>query len=112
MRGREDLHAARLRPVGALRLDLRRPRSMLLHMPKLTSSLRHVHLFRSSGRQFVRIPRGFELPGSEAIMRKEGDRIVIEPALRRSLREVLAGLETIDEALVEPGDPPPRRVDL
>jgi len=27
----------------------------------------------------VRIPREFELPGEDAIIRKEGDRLIIEP---------------------------------
>jgi antitoxin VapB len=41
---------------------------------------RHVRLFRNGRNQAVRIPREFELPGKDAIMRKEGDRLVIEPA--------------------------------
>lgn len=86
---------------------------ILLNMPKPASfSPRRVRLFRNGRSQVVRIPREFELPGSEAIMRKEGDGIVIEPAPRRSLREVLAGLETLDDVLAEPDDPPPRPVDL
>ncbi len=40
---------------------------------------RHVKLFKNGRNQVVRIPRGFELPGKDAIMRKEGDRLIIEP---------------------------------
>jgi antitoxin VapB len=58
---------------------------------------RQVKLFRNGRNQAVRIPREFELPGKEATMRKEGDRLVIEPALPRSLLAVLATLEPIDE---------------
>jgi antitoxin VapB len=76
------------------------------------STARRVRLFRNGRSQAVRIPREFELPGGEVIMRREGERIVIEPAPRRSLRDVLASLETLDEELVDPIDAPPRPVDL
>jgi antitoxin VapB len=58
---------------------------------------RHVKLFRNGRNQAVRIPREFELPGEDAVMRKEGDRLVIEPAPPRSLLAVLAALEPLDE---------------
>ena len=58
---------------------------------------RLVRLFRNGRNQAVRIPREFELPGEEAIMRKEGERLVIEPAPPRSLLAVLATLEPIEE---------------
>ena len=45
---------------------------------------RHVKLFKNGRNQAVRIPREFELPGEDAIMRKEGDKLIIEPAPRRS----------------------------
>jgi antitoxin VapB len=60
---------------------------------------RHVRLFKNGRNQAVRIPREFELPGRDAIMRKEGDRLVIEPAPPRSLLAVLATLEPIEETL-------------
>ena len=37
---------------------------------------RHVRLFRNGRNQALRIPREFELPGDEAILRKEGDRLI------------------------------------
>ncbi|MGH6897152.1 MAG: antitoxin [Geminicoccaceae bacterium] len=58
---------------------------------------RHVRLFRNGRNQAVRIPREFELPGEDATMRKEGDRLVIELAPPRSLLAVLATLEPIEE---------------
>lgn len=62
-------------------------------------SERHVRLFRNGRNQAVRIPREFELPGEEAIIRQEGDRLVIEPVKpRRNLLEILATLEPIEEA--------------
>ena len=54
---------------------------------------RRVKLFRNGRNQAVRIPREFELPGKDALMRKEGERLVIEPAKAVSLLEVLATLD-------------------
>lgn len=42
------------------------------------SAERHVRLFRNGANQAVRIPKEFELPGNEAVMRREGDRLIIE----------------------------------
>jgi antitoxin VapB len=68
---------------------------------------RHVRLFRNGRSQFVRIPREFELPGNEAILRREGERLVIEPLKpKRNLLEILATLEPIDEEFLEIDDPP------
>jgi antitoxin VapB len=58
---------------------------------------RHVRLFRNGRNQAVRIPREFELPGKDAMMRKEGARLIIEPAPPTSLLAVLATLEPLDE---------------
>lgn len=66
-------------------------------MPKELVVERHVRLFRNGRNQAVRIPREFELPGEDAIMRKEGDRLTLELAPPRSLMAVLATLATLDE---------------
>ncbi|MDF1631839.1 AbrB/MazE/SpoVT family DNA-binding domain-containing protein [Mycoplana sp. MJR14] len=59
---------------------------------------RVVKLFRNGRNQAVRIPVEFEMPGDEAVMRKEGDRLIIEPKRKKSdLLEWLATLEPIDE---------------
>ena len=59
---------------------------------------RHVRLFRNGRNQALRIPREFELPGDEAILRKEDGRLVIEPvARRRDLRELLPTLPPLNE---------------
>ena len=46
---------------------------------------RHVRLFRNGRNQAIRIPREYELPGNEAIIRREGRRLIIEPLQRLSL---------------------------
>jgi antitoxin VapB len=80
----------------------------MLHDPEVPMQTeRHVRLFRNGRNQALRIPREFELPGDEAILRQEGDRLVIEPiAPRRSLMDILATWEPIDEELPEIDDPP------
>jgi antitoxin VapB len=45
----------------------------------------------------VRIPREFELPGEDAVMRREGEKLIIEPAPRESLLALLATLAPLDE---------------
>ena len=60
-------------------------------------SERHVKLFRNGRNQALRIPREFELEGDEAILRKEGDRLIIEPVRQGGLLSVLAGLKPLDE---------------
>ena|ERR1700722_13443150 len=74
------------------------------------SAERHVKLFRNGRNQAGRIPREFELPGHEAIMRKEGGRLVIEPAPQlSSLVDYVATIEPegfpeIEDRLPEPVD--------
>ncbi len=74
---------------------------------------RHVKLFRNGRSQAVRIPREFELPGEDAIMRKEGEKLIIEPKPRKqSLIELLDSWEPIDEEIGEIPDFPSEPVDL
>ncbi|HEX4079528.1 MAG TPA: hypothetical protein VHX61_11735 [Rhizomicrobium sp.] len=73
---------------------------------------RHVKLFRNGRNQAVRIPREFELPGEDALMRKDGERLIIEPARKKTLLEVLATLENLDEDFPEIPDLPAEPVDI
>ena len=73
---------------------------------------RHVKLFKNGRNQAVRIPREFEIPGEDAIMRKEGNRLIIEPALPGSLLAVLARLSPLDEDFAPIADLPPGPLDL
>ncbi|PIV88202.1 MAG: AbrB/MazE/SpoVT family DNA-binding domain-containing protein [Hydrogenophilales bacterium CG17_big_fil_post_rev_8_21_14_2_50_63_12] len=58
---------------------------------------RHVKLFRNGRNQALRIPREFELPGDQAIIRRQGDQLIIEPIKTRPLLELLATLKPLDE---------------
>ena len=68
---------------------------------------RHVRLFRNGRNQAVRIPRDFEMDGNEAIIRKEGNRLILEPVSNKNpLLELLKTLEPIQEEIPEMEDPP------
>ena len=71
------------------------------------SNQRQVKLFRNGRNQAVRIPVEFELPGDEAIMRREGDRLVIEPVRKRGLLAFLQRMTPFDGEFPEIDDPAP-----
>jgi antitoxin VapB len=68
---------------------------------------RYVRLFRNGRNQAVRIPVEFELPGDEAIIHRDGDRLVIEPVRKRGLVALLKTMKPVDEDFPEIDDPPP-----
>jgi antitoxin VapB len=86
---------------------------MLRHMPKRTVPVagRHVRVFKNGRNQAVRIPREFELPGEDAIMRREGNRLMIEPP-PKSLLALLETLTPLSEDFPPIRDLPPDPVDL
>lgn len=73
---------------------------------------RHVKLFRNGRNQAVRIPVEFELPGNEAVMHRDGDRLVIEPLRRRRLSGLLAAMKPLDATFpqIEDAIPPAEKV--
>lgn len=65
---------------------------------------RPVRLFRNGANQAVRIPKEFELPGKDALIHREGNKLIIEPVTPKlvkgsaaALLAVLATMEPIDE---------------
>jgi antitoxin VapB len=76
------------------------------------SEQRHVKLFRNGRNQAVRIPVEFELPGDEAIMHRDGDRLVIEPVRKRGLIALLKSMKPLEEVFPEIDDPVPGREDV
>lgn len=59
---------------------------------------RHVRFFRSGRNQAIRIPREFEMDAEEAIIRREDDRLVIEPIRKPGLLATLSKLPALNEA--------------
>ena len=73
---------------------------------------RRVSLFRNGRNQAVRIPKGMEFPGDEAVLHKEGDRLILEPVHPASLLALLKTLTPIEEDFADIEDPVPEPVDL
>ena len=76
-------------------------------MPPSVPTSRRVRLFRNNRNQAVRIPVEFELPGNEAIISREGERLIIEPVRKKGLAALLDSWEPLDEEFPEIDDPPP-----
>lgn len=76
------------------------------------NAYRNVKLFRNGRNQAVRIPREFELPGDDAIMHREGDKLIIELSQGGGLLALLAELTPIEDSFPQIDDPPPDPVDL
>lgn len=66
---------------------------------------RRVKLSRNGRNQGVRIPCAFELPGEEAVLREDGDSLILSPTPPKSLLAVLARLAPIDEGFSPILDP-------
>ena len=69
----------------------------------------YVSLFRNDRNQALRISGELELPAGKAIIRKDGDKLIIEPVRTGGLLALLATLEDsettfseMDEALLHP----------
>ena len=73
---------------------------------------RHVRLFRNGRNQAVRIPREFELPGNEAVLYRDGERLILEPLGKPGLRELLGSWDAIETSWPEIDDPVPEAVEL
>lgn len=81
--------------------------------PEPEATERHAALFRNGRNQAVRIPREFEMEGTQVLMRKEGDRLILSPVRKNRLLDLLASWQPLDEALPIVEDAPPQsREDL
>ncbi|HTM77805.1 MAG TPA: AbrB/MazE/SpoVT family DNA-binding domain-containing protein [Devosia sp.] len=61
------------------------------------TQLKTASLFRNGRNQAVRIPVEFEMPGTEVTIRKEGDKLVLEPKTRKmTISEFLDSIEPVD----------------
>jgi antitoxin VapB len=59
--------------------------------PQRSSKPREAKLFRNNRSQAVRIPVEFELPGDRVLIRREGEKLIIEPVNKPSnIVELLA----------------------
>ena len=58
----------------------------------LDSPSRKVRLFRNGANQAVRIPKEFELPGKDAVIHREGNRLIIEPVQTKPAKGTAAAM--------------------
>jgi antitoxin VapB len=65
-----------------------------------------VKLIKIGGNQVIRIPIGFELPGTNATLRREGKRLILEPLSRPSLRSLFTSWNALPDGLPPFGDAP------
>ena len=56
------------------------------------AATRIVRLFKNGRNQAVRIPKEWELPGNSARVTKDGNRLILEPAARKTFGDVIAEL--------------------
>ena len=49
-------------------------------------------LFRDNNRKALRIPADYEIPEDRVMIRRDGERLIIEPVRKKNLLEVLADL--------------------
>ena len=80
----------------------------------MPTEVRKVRLFRNGRNQALRIPRDMELEGGEALVHREGDRLIVQPVRRGKLVSLLAKLQPIEETFpdVDDGLPAPDDVTL
>lgn len=64
-------------------------------MPQQQDASREARLFRDNESQVLRIPAAYEISRDRVIIRKDGDRLIIEPVQKRNLLEVLADLRPL-----------------
>lgn len=67
--------------------------------------MRRAKLFQNGGSQAVRLPRELRLPGSEVVVYREGDRVVLEPTVRAWSGRFVDTVLTLSPAQLVDPDP-------
>ena len=69
----------------------------------IDTGARAVKLFRNGANQAVRIPKEFELPGTDALMHREGNRLILELVPDRPKKGTMAALALALQEMAELG---------
>lgn len=64
-------------------------------MPQHQDTGREARLYRYNNCQVLRIPADYEIPGDRVMIRRDGERLIIEPVQKKNLLEVLADLRPL-----------------
>lgn len=79
----------------------------------MSDAARRVSLFRNGRSQAIRIPKEFELPGTEAMIQREGDVLLIKAvSAKKTLLQLLDEWEPLDVDFPEIDDLPPEPVEF
>jgi antitoxin VapB len=81
---------------------------MPAYFPESIVTERHASLFRNGRNQAVRIPREFEINGTEVLIRKEGDCLILTPIGKNRLLDLLASWEPLNDGMPDVEDLPPQ----
>ena len=81
------------------------------------NAVRHVRIFKNGRSRAIRIPKDLDIFDDEVVMTEENGRLVLEPAKKRSLGDVLDWLATKpplgpEDDFPEINDAPPEPVDF
>jgi antitoxin VapB len=77
------------------------------------NNIRRVSLFKNGRSQALRIPKEFELPGTEVTIERVGSALVVEPvAKRKSLVEAMDSFGPVGEDFPDIEDLPPEPFSL
>ena len=74
---------------------------------RVNTEQREVRLFRNGRNQAIRIPREFELPGESVVLRREGNRLIIEAIPVDPLLSFLQSCKPLDVDFPDIDDLPP-----
>ena len=78
----------------------------------MNNTERRVRLFRNGRNQALRIPREFELEGEEAVIHKQGDRLIVEPVQKGRLLSLLATLQPLEDQFPDVDEDLPANDDI
>ncbi len=81
-------------------------------MPHSDPAPCQVRLFRDNRGQVICVPAQLELPGSEAVISRDGDRLIVEPVRANGLTALLDSWEPLNEDFPEIADPPSAPEDI
>jgi antitoxin VapB len=69
-------------------------------------------LFTHGGSQAVRLPKDFRMPGTEVLVRREGNAVILEPvATEDAWRDMWARIDAIGVGFPDPPDDPPAPIE-
>lgn len=86
-------------------------RNMSVNLPRAIVTERRSVLFRDDRSQVLRIPSEFEMEGTEVLVRKEGDRLILTPIRTNRLLDLLASWEPLEDGLPDVEDACPQTRD-